>query len=454
MKSKNQKSARFLAINALTQLKKTKLPITVILEKMTVTHAVNDDERRLTLNLIYGVLRHYQYLDHLLAVFCRKPLKKLHPTVHQGLRVGLYQILFLDRIPASAAVNETISALKRLKLSPQLSGLANGVLRAIIRQIEQLPGYLELEQQQKLILNHPGWLTERWRDHYGQKQMVQICRSNSKPATLVLRLNNNLTNKDVFQNQLAKQEINVENGRIAPDALVLPGFSGSVTNLPGFENGAFLVQDEGAQLIPFLLMPLTENGQYLDGCAGLGGKTSQLALLGQQYNIKLTATEPQKKRFLQLQANLKRLKIQDQVQHHMQTLEQFSSTNSKTFDGVLLDVPCSGTGVIGRHPDIRWNREESDLIKYRGTQLELLQYGSQIVSKGGILVYATCSLEPEENEQVIEHFLKTNDHFILTDCADVLPEKFHQFVQNKYLRTMPAESIDGFFAARLVRNNG
>ena len=451
MKDQHTKTARFLAISTLAKLKQTKRPVTDIFDRLVDKQQVIASERRLAFNLIYGVLRHYQSLDHILAGFCRKPLKKLHPMVHQGLLVGLFQILFLDRIPPSAAVNETVGALKRLKTNARLTGFVNGVLRSIIRKQNQLVHPTELESQQKPILNHPEWLTDRWLKRFGREEMVRICASNNNPATLILRVNSSIISKEDFRHRLVKEGITVNNGRFAPDALILPDFNGSVTDIPGFETGAFQIQDEGAQLIPYLLTPFSENGHYLDGCAGLGGKTCHLSQIGRANHITVTAIEPQKKRFQQLLENLQRLQVDDKVTPYHQSLQDFCASDRGTFDGVLLDVPCSGTGVIGRHPDIRWNREEKELLIYQKTQLQLLEYGARMVGEGGVLVYATCSLAPEENENVVAAFLDTNSHFSLEDLSSCLPEAAQHFIKSGCLQTLPDSSIDGFFAARLAR---
>ncbi len=281
--------------------------------------------------------------------------------------------------------------------------------------------------------------------------MVRICRSNNNQATLILRMNSSVINKEDLRNQLLAHGITVKNGRFAPDALVLPDFNGSIPEIPGFDEGAFQVQDEGAQLIPFLFTPFLENGSYLDACAGLGGKTCHLAQLGLEGHITITAVEPQKRRFVQLLENLKRSRLDNRIITYQQSLQDFCDNNFRKFDGVLLDVPCSGTGVIGRHPDIRWNRQQKDLPIYQKTQQQLLDYGSRLLRKGGVLVYATCSLEPEENENVVADFLATNTHFSSEDCTTCLPETARQLVVDGYLQTLPDSTIDGFFAARLVR---
>ncbi len=447
MKTKTPPSSRLLAINSLAELAKSKRPLTDIIDEAGNRQSIENTERRLAYEIMFRVLRNYQYLDHILARFCKKPIKKLHPLVHQGLLVGLAQILLLDTIPPFAAVDETIKALKKLGLRPHLTGFVNGVLRAVIRKIGDIPH----EDSLNFILNHPKWLTDRWQKKYGKDQMVQICRANNRRSTLVLSVNQAIIDTAGLLRQLSDKNISAEQGRYSENGLLLPGFKGNVGELPGFDTGDFLVMDEGAQLIPLLLSPFVEHGRYLDGCAGLGGKSCYMAQLGHDHHIQVTAVEPQNRRYTQLLENLKRLRLQEAVTPHHQSIEEFAAEKPPLFDGVLLDVPCSGTGVIGRRPDIRWNRTEKDLRAYPQTQMGILKSGSRLVRLGGVLVYATCSLEPEENMELVQHFLKSDSRFELDDCSACLPKTCHRFIDNGCLQTIPDTTIDGFFAARLRR---
>ena len=451
MNKKTPHTARYLAIHCLCRLNKTGQPVTTLFDALIDKCPPENRERRLAFHLLYGVLRHYQTLDHLLGGFLKKPVKKLHPVALQGLRVGCYQLLFLDKIPESAAVNETITALKRLRLPRHLTGLVNGVLRTLTRKRQNLPDPCVLESGNEPILNHPQWLTDRWRKRYGTDEMIRICRANNQPATCVLRLNPSVINREDYGRQLAEQGIGSRKGHLAPDALLLPDFTESITTLPGYGSGSFMIQDEGAQLVTCLLSPLQEKGRYLDGCGGLGGKTAHLAHLGREQQIHISCVEPQKHRYHLLLDNINRLRLNQAVTPHQHTLEDFAGNSPQPFDGVLLDVPCSGTGVIGRHPDIRWNRKENDLVTYPKRQLELLEHGARLVRPGGVLVYATCSLEPEENDEVINCFLDQHQHFRLNDCSPSLPETARHLVRHKCLHIRPANDIDGFFGARLIR---
>ncbi len=449
MTQSTKKTSRFIAIKSLCELNRTAQPLTLIFNRLAKEHALEGSDRHLAMNLIFGVLRQRHYLDSLLQELCRQPLKKLQPFVHQALAVGLYQIFFLDRIPDSAAVNESVKALKAARIPKRLQGFVNGVLRESIRQRDGLPLPGTPNKKGKPLLNHPQWLTRRWQKRFGREEMERICASNNRQPSLVLRLNTLATDRDLFFEKLA-EEVTIQPGSFAPDAAVLPDYHGPINQLPGYDQGLFHVQDEAAQLVTPLLGPFTTGGSYLDGCAGLGGKTSHLLQISARHNISITAVEPEKRRERKFTENLKRLYPHKSVSLFSGDLRSFSHGCSTKFDGILIDAPCSGTGVIGRHPDIRWNRKETDLPGYQKKQLALLETAAELLKPGGILVYATCSLEHEENEDVIDRFLKKHEDFTLTDCSPFLPEAARYFVKEKYFSPKPADSIDGFFAARLV----
>jgi len=231
----------------------------------------------------------------------------------------------------------------------------------------------------------------------------------------------------------------------------LPGYHGLVTELPGYVEGFFHVQDEMAQLVVLLLGSM-EKGSFLDGCAGLGGKTMLMAhKMGTKAS--LTAVEPQSGRQALLAENLQRAGLSERLTTFAGTLAQLPGQGSGGFDGILIDAPCSGLGVCGRHPDIRWNRQASDLKKFHKTQTGLLSTAAGLLNKGGCLVYVTCSMEPEEDQEVIKAFLESQPNFTLADCRPLLPENATELVdQHGFFQTRPGVNIsDGFFAARLEK---
>lgn len=437
---------RSLAIDILCQWQETGKSVDQI--KNQFTDSLPDQrDNQLAAALVFGVLRQRGHLDWILENFSSHPLHKMKPLTLQALRVGIYQLLYMDRIPASAAINETVQVIKKRRQPKWLSGFVNGLLRNVSRQIESSSLKTDLPRHAKL--SHPQWLIDRWQTRLGKQITEEICLSNNTPAQLCLWVNSALTTRPKIQESFHQAGINTEPGLLSPEALLLTDYRGSITTLPGFAQGLFQVQDEIAQLVVYLLTPFPP-GNYLDGCAGLGGKTSILAQkLTKESSI--TAVEPQPGRSRLLAENLTRLGFSQQVKTFAGDIATFSQQTDKLFTGVLVDTPCSGTGVIGRHPDIRWNRSQGDFIEFQKKQLNILATAAKLTAADGILVYATCSMEPEENEDVISLFLQDQTDFKIENAENFVPEPARKLIDpNGFLKTVPGKSCsDGFFAARL-----
>lgn len=446
-----QKTARYAAIETLCQLERTHLPAGSLFDKVATQCALVGSERHLAMNIIYGVLRQRHALGSLLHSLCRQPLSKLKPFVHQALLTGLYQIFFLDRIPESAAVNESVKALQTAHLPKNLQGFVNGVLRESLRQKQDLTARLREDSSGNPFLNHPEWLVRRWQERYGQEEMRRICAINNQQSPLILHVNTCITTKEQLMAAIEQEGIEVRPGAYGEDALILPEFHGAINKLPGFAQGHFQVQDEAAQLIALLLTPIIQNGRYLDACAGVGGKTSCLVQLCASAHATIAAVEPELQRQQKFRENRQRLHPDAPVTLYEMDLERFAQSCDSHFDGILVDAPCSGTGVTGRHPDIRWNRQENELARFQKNQLALLEQAAGLLAPGGTLVYATCSLEPEENEDVIAIFLDLHPDFVIENCAPFLPQPARELVRDGFFAPRPGPSIDGFFGARLVR---
>lgn len=434
------------AIDVLLAWQQSGLPLDQVFDA-SQQQAPLPDQRdvQLAMALVYGVLRWQGYLDHVLAGFSRHPLAKMKPLTLAALRVGAYQLLFMDRVPASAAINETVQALKAMKQPKWLTGFVNGVLRAVDRNREKGS---PPSSREALFLSHPAWLITRWRQRYGDDTAEAICRVNNELPPLVLRVNARRTTRQEYLQMLIDAGIKAGSGSHAPDAVRLDGYRGQVADLPGYGEGFFQVQDEAAQLVTLLLGNLAP-GRYLDGCAGLGGKTSHLSQRLPP-GSELVAVEPSAARLDKLRENLQRLGLIATVVED--ELQRYARQGPLPFQGILIDAPCSGLGVIRRQPDIRWQRTEAALERYQKRQLELLHYAAAILAPGGALVYATCSTEPEENEEVIHSFLAAHPEFFVADAKKHLLPSAHALVNDDgCLRTLPHQGFDGFFAARLEK---
>ncbi len=443
------KSARFLAIETLCRLHKTRLPVTPLFETLVSELRIQSNDRQLAKNILYGTLRKRQSIDRILKELCRQPLGKIKPFVYQALSVGIYQLLYLDRIPESAAVNESVKALQAAKLPKKLQGFVNGVLRNVIRQKTTLLPLLNTPEPP--ILNHPRWLTDRWQQQFGKAAMERICNHNNRPAHLALQVNSSKTDADTVLAMFRDHTITVRKGLYCDTSLILEGYHGAITGLPGFNEGFFQVQDQGAQLLTELIQPVVTGGEYLDACAGVGGKTSSLIQLCLPLSAQVTAVEPDGERRKKFRENLTRLHPQLSTPVFSESLQDFARNCTMRFHGILLDAPCSGTGVTGRHPDIRWNRRADDLLKYQKTQLELLHTAAKLLHPEGILLYATCSLEKEENTDVVKQFLATQETFTLETCAPHVGKNCAPLLRDGNFHPLPDEETDGFFAVRLRR---
>ncbi len=450
-------STRATTIKILCQWQKSRANIdpTCLYHTGTMSEA---RDRQLVKAMVFGVLRNLNYLDFILQKFCRQPLDKMPDIALQSLRSAVYQLLFMDRIPESAAINETIKALKAEHQPKWLTGFVNGVLRNICRNKNKLAGIDDPTLPLTVQCNHPDWLVRRWQDRFGRQKTVDICRGNNKPAPLCLRINPHKISRLDFIKELERHDYKVKTG-ITPEAVWLDN-AGVITKIPGFNDGLFFVQDETAQLISGLLAPFAR-GNYLDACAGLGGKTMALAQMIPA-GSKIWAVEPQKARQGLLRDNLSRLDLENNAATTIPCdcfdgdLAEFSRVIDEKFQAILVDAPCSGLGVCGRHPDIRWNRKPADLLRFQKKQLNLLHTAAEMLSANGILVYSTCSTEPEENEEVVAAFLAEHPDFLLSDAGKYLPEQaLHLLDEQRCLHTRPSASHgnqDGFFAARFMRD--
>ena len=453
MKKSNQ-GPRYIAIKILCRWEESRLPVDQIMGKYfsnTVLHDPRD--RQLSMSMVYGVIRWQGYLNWVIANFSKHPIAKIKNLTLHALRVGLFQLLFLDRVPASAAINETVQALKDMKQPKWLTGFVNGILRNAERQRECLPTpFNNMPLPEAALLSHPDWLLGRWKNRYGDALTATICRENNREAGLCLRVNTTLTTADIFLKQLEKAGLNAEVGKYSPVAIKLIDYHGPVIKIPGFTEGLFQVQDEAAQLVSMLLGPLQKNESYLDGCAGLGGKTSHLSQMLPAKG-KLFAIEPNGRRMKKLKENLVRLRLGTSVTIVEGTVDSLIPDMKEKFSGVLIDAPCSGLGVIRRHPDIRWNRTPGDLFRYQEIQSAILDSAAQLLVPDGTLVYATCSTEPEENEGVVNKFLAKHPRFLLSNCRDVLPGNGGLLVDSMgFFRTLPGQDgLDGFFGAKLIK---
>jgi 16S rRNA (cytosine967-C5)-methyltransferase len=397
------------------------------------------------LELTYGVLRNRSRIDWLLDRFSKQPVASTDDWTRNILRLGAYQLLFLDRVPASAAVNTSTELAKQYG---KKHGYVNGLLRTLERKKNDLPLPDDPDAARRLSIlhSHPLWLVQRWISRIGVEQTEEVLHANNEDAPLIIRANSLKGTADDLITLLASQGTAARKSRFSPAGVEIISSPG-ITTLKSFKEGRFMVQDEAAQLVTLMLDP-KPGERVLDACAAPGGKATYLAeLMGNTGEV--VALESDKRRIDRIRENSNRLGITI-VRPKTGDAAKYSEG---PFDRVLIDAPCSGLGVLRRHPDGRWIKTEQAMQERSALQKKILANCAGLLKPGGVLVYATCTTEPEENEDVVRDFLTEHPEFTLDDPRPVLPEGAASLVgTDNYFRTFPAApDMDGFFGARIIR---
>jgi len=429
-----------------------RLPLDTLASDFLDRVNMSNVERRFFWQLVVGCVRWLLLLDYHIGLHLTDSKSSLPLLVRNWLRIGTYQLLFLEKVPPSAAVNETVKGLKKSK-ARWAAGLANAVLRKIAATREEMgmeaarriPIALHsAEKRISIETSHPEWMVKRWMWHYGQKRTQLLCIANNSKPPLTLRTNTLKCTRDELIALLNKENLRPRPGMMSLEAVILEGSNIGITELPGFSEGLFQVQDESSQLVSHILGP-QPGEKVLDLCAGLGGKTTHMAALMKNQGT-IIATDTNSKRLALLGENCKRLGVKNV------SIRKPSDIKKETnFDKILVDAPCTGTGVIRRHPDIKWNRSPQSIDRMVRIQRALLKQAAGLLRPGGALAYSVCSIEPEEGRYMIENFIKESKvkwHVVSID--EILP----RIEKGPFLEFLPQlKGPDGFFAA-LMKKQG
>ncbi|MFQ3175873.1 MAG: 16S rRNA (cytosine967-C5)-methyltransferase [Psychromonas sp.] len=393
--------------------------------------------------LCYGVLRTLPRLDFFCRSLMDKALKGKQRDLHFLILVGFYQLLY-TRIPSHAAVGETVSGAKELK-KQALKGMVNGVLRNFLREQESLVE--KADKQLALVYCHPSWLVKRLQAAYGDDLAAETMHNNNQQAPMWLRVNALHHTRDQYQTLLTDAGLVSFSSEFNDNALRLEKPT-DVYKLPGFAEGWVSVQDGAAQLAAHYL-DAQAGDLVLDACSAPGGKT--LHVLELQENIKqMVAVDADAQRLIRVQENLDRLKLKATVIHG-DASQPDTWWHGELFDRILCDAPCSATGVIRRHPDIRWLRRDSDIAGLVTLQKQILHALWDKLKPGGVLLYATCSILPDENDLQIQEFLESKHDASLIPI--VVQDNLQNNIQNKGRQILPNESaMDGFYYAKLQKS--
>lgn len=400
------------------------------------TETISDSrDRALLKELVFGSLRHYRRLAALRDRLLSQPLQQPQGKLAQLLVVGLYQLLY-TRVPAHAAVADTVEAVSALG-EDRARGLVNAVLRNSQRKAESL--LADIDRNWELRHSHPDWLVSALKKAFG-RDCESVLAANNAPAPMTLRVNRQRGSVTSYQALLSALDITAAAHPEAPDALML-ATPMDVQQLPGFSDGAVSVQDAAAQLAADYL-DVQPGQRVLDACSAPGGKTAHL--LEREPSLKLLALDSDASRLRRVRENLQRLQLQAELKG-VDAGATAAWWDQQPFDRILLDAPCSGTGVIRRHPDIKWLRRERDIPALAEQQLQLLRALWSTLARGGKLLYATCSSLPAENADVIRAFLASQPDARL----QVLPGQPADGI-GRIIR--PGESgMDGFYYALLAK---
>jgi 16S rRNA (cytosine967-C5)-methyltransferase len=400
-------------------------------------HITNPLDKALLQEICFGVMRTLPQLEQVSAQLMQKPLVKNFRVLQFLIYVGIYQLHFM-RVPDHAAINATVEAARELK-GQSLTKLINGVLRNVQRQ----PQLFDFSQASHAVnFSHPGWLIDSLQSAYPER-WSSILEANQCKAPLWLRVNNQQISSEQFCQALAEEDIGYSQPIAALPSAVLLDVATDVTELPGYHHGWFSVQDAAAQYAARLLAP-ADGERILDACCAPGGKTCHLLELAP--NSRLTALDKDPSRLVRVRENLQRLSLHAEVLA-ADAANSGSWWDGELFDKILLDVPCSATGVIRRHPDIRWLRKKSDIAPLVQLQQEILQQCWALLSPGGMLLYATCSVLPAENHEQISQFLANNSDAILLPIAfatDISTQPGWQLLPGQHNR-------DGFYYALMQK---
>lgn len=443
--------ARQTALEILVRLERSHRQIDGVFPRVVQRHKLDERDRRLVTELVYGVLRQRARLDWVLGQFCRKPLEKLSPMLRNILRLGAYQLLFLERVPPRAVVHEAVRLTRRQGLG-DADGFVNAVLRVLQRTSSAIPfpdagvdpvGHLTVSG------SHPEWMVRRWLEHYGLERTEALCRANNSEAPLAVRTNTLRIPRAELLDWFCKQGLEPVACRLSPWGLKIR--RGLLTDTQAHRDGWFYIQDEAAQLVVAALDP--QPGEHiLDTCAAPGGKTTHMAqLMSNRGHI--VAVDSGKQRLERLRQNCARLGMQI-VQPVEADIRSWASAHKRNYDRILVDAPCSGMGVLRRHPEGKWRKTEDLIFQSARRQFRILDAVSTRLRPGGVLVYSTCTTEPEENEQVVTRFLAAHPEYQIQDLREVFPDPLAPLLTAEgFLTTLwNQDSMDGFFVARLTKD--
>jgi len=451
---KTRDKARHTALQILNRRDVQEGRVDGIIESAFTSGSQSKQDKAFIHNLVYGVLRWRGRLDWIIKHFSHVRIDKIDPKVLNILRLGLFQILHLTRVPVSAAVNTSVELAKSVA-DVRTVRYVNAVLRkASVGVGEVVFPDFNKNPKEAIAATYafPEWLVERWLKRYSAKETIALCKAANVIPPITVRTNLLKTDRERLIDMLQPEAEDVQATMYSDVGISFFRPKLPLAKLPSYQKGWYQVQDEAAQLVSQFFNPQPQDS-VLDACAGLGGKTGHIAQLMSNQG-RIIAMDNHKQRLSQLRAEMMHLGITIVTTNFHDLSQPLDRTPRRMFDRILLDAPCSGLGVIRRNPDAKWIRSKMNLKTYHQRQTDFLSVLAPQVKIGGILQYVVCSLEPEENEHVVTRFQQNCPNFTVEKAPDI-PPNLKSFVDTDgCFRTYPHTSnMDGFFAVRFKRSS-
>lgn len=440
--------ARYVALKILSEIDEKKVFSNIRLNQYFKKYNLSSLDRAFATEIVYGTLRWKLKIDYLIQKFSKKDLKDLNVWALNCIRIGVYQIFLMDRVPEFAAVNQSV-VLCKLK-APRLSGFVNGILRNIIRNKQEFDIINEKDKIKFLSIkySHPKWFIDYFIKYFDENFLIHLMDANNQAPELTVRVNTLKSSKENLKAKLISRGIKVKDGQLK-ESLIIEEV-GQIEKMQEFLDGLFYVQDQSSMMASIILNP-KPGEKVLDMCAAPGGKATHMAELMENTG-EIIAFDVHEHKINLINENSKRLGI-DIIKPMLKDATVFYKEFENNFDKILLDAPCSGLGLIRKKPEIRWNVSLKNIKDLTKIQSILLKNASKYVKINGEILYSTCTITKDENEQIIEKFLNENTNFELVNISELVPIEFkNSLIDGTYLRLYPnINNTDGFFICKLKR---
>lgn len=431
-------NARKLALRILDEIDQTHDFSHIVVNRTFQRYDIESADRRFVSHIVFGVLENKLLLDYYIRKLSAQRFSRIDPSIVNILRMGLYQLVYMTKVPDSAAVDESVKLAKGITAKD--SSFVNGILRTFLRSNKTIA----LPDRNKHLVTHlgikysfPEWLVEMWISAYGEKTTEDLLEASNQTPQISLRVNTLQTDFETLQKKLDAVGIVSKQSELVPTGLIIESLNNlAMQEIPGYSEGDFMIQDISSMYVAHL-SGVKDDQTVLDVCAAPGGKTTHMAQL--MHNTgRIIARDNQADKLETIQENLERLKIKNVIVEQYDALE-LDETLINTIDVVLVDAPCSGLGIIRRKPDIKYNKSPEGLIALIDIQKGILKNAAEYVKVGGTLMYSTCTLNPAENQDIVNWFLKQDARFKVQPLSEV-----------GYLTLFPnSHDTDGFFIAKL-----